>query len=148
MDERPGPAAPLLDVARWIRTVVPTAAFEGRRARRALIDEALDERRVWRREYTWHTAQLDDGRVILELGASTEEAELKLSVLHNVGCRWVVRDPDHAVFFAYFPEGHRDTEDMNRVFPLEPPRRPRGGFTAPVPVTPLAPHAPNFGLGR
>lgn len=148
MDERPGPEAPLLDVARWIRTVVPTATFEGRRARRVLIDEALDERRVWRREYTWHTAQLDDGRVILELGASTEEAELKLSVLHKVGCRWVVRDPDHAVFFEYFPEGHRDTEDMNRVFALEPPRRPRGEFTAPVPVTPHAPHAPNFGLGR
>lgn len=148
MDERPDPEAPLLDVARWIRAVVPTATFEGRRARRVLIDEALDERLVWRRECTWHTAQLDDGRVILELGASTEEAELKLSVLHNVGCRWVVRDTDHAVFFQYFPEGHRDTEDMNRVFALEPPRRPRGEFTAPVPVTPHAPHAPNFGLER
>ena len=59
-----------------------------------MIDEVLDERRVWRREYTWHTAQLDDGRVILALGASTEEAELKLAVLHGVGQQLAVVDGD------------------------------------------------------
>ena len=73
--ERPGLEASFLDIASWIRATVPGGIGEDRRARQALIDEVLDERRVWRREYTWHTAQLDDGRVILALGASTEEAD-------------------------------------------------------------------------
>lgn len=146
--ERPGLEASFLDIASWIRATVPGGIGEDRRARQALIDEVLDERRVWRREYTWHTAQLDDGRVILALGASTEEAELKLAVLHGAGCQWVVRDPEHATFFEYFPEGHRHPEDVDRVFPLAPPRRPRGEFTAPVHGLPTPTPAPTSGLGR
>ncbi len=146
--EHPDLEASFLDIARWIRATVPGSTVEDCRARQALIDDVLDARRVWRRDFAWHTAQLDDGRVILALGASTEEAELKLAVLHDVGSQWVVRDPEHAVFFEYFPEGHRHPEDVDRVFPVAPPRRPRGEFTAPVHGFPTPTCAPTSGLGR
>ncbi len=146
--ERPGAEASLLDVGQWIRATVPCVTVQDRRARQALIDEILVERRVWQRDYVWHTAQLADGRVIMALGASTEEAERKLAVLHGLGCQWVVRDPEHAVLFEYFPEGHRHPEDVNRVLALTPPRRPRGELTAPSANLPVTPHGRTPGFMR
>lgn len=137
--QRPSAEASFAAVAQWIRTMVPGSSVDDRRDRQTLIEQILIEHRVWQRHYAWHTAQLDDGRVLRGLGRSTEEAELKLSVLHGLGCRWVVRDPELAVFFEYFPDGHRQPEDVNRVFALTPPRRPREAFSAATdPMAPVA----------
>ncbi|GAA1468860.1 hypothetical protein [Microbacterium thalassium] len=129
--ERPDVAAPLAEVARWIRQARPiegAATDEDCRVRGTLIGEALAEREVAQGESCWYTAQLATGHVVGQWATSLEEAELSLSVWWGTGCHWVIPDGDLRVREEYFPNGVRTAAAATRAFPLGPPRRPRDRF--------------------
>lgn len=135
IDQRtvPVPGETLAEAGERIRAAIPirghTATNDECLARRLAINATLAAHRVWRQERQWHTAQMVDGRIAGVWARSTEEAELDLTVWLGARCHWVLADPAYAIRNEYLPGGPR-AGDLNRRFPLGPPRRPRDPFAS------------------
>lgn len=122
----------LAEAGERIRAAAPIrgerATDEDCRIRRELIDAMLADRGVEPGDRSWHTAQLIDGHVVGVWARSADAAELDLTVWWGVRCHWVAADPGCRLFHEYFPQGKRSASEVDRRFPLAPPRSIRDRF--------------------